>query len=234
MVLLITESTSGAVLLSRHLGNYRTIVVGDLTQAQVALRSISPQAVVVDTACSTLQHVNIQQLANEWALSQTVFLSCALPGEARFRQRNAADSILIKPISRETLWDTLRQFGQEIERILVVDDDRDFVRLVERMLTSALKRYQVTCAYSGEEALASLRFQRPDLMLLDLQMPDLTGYQVLEHLRANPAWKHLYVVMVSAQDEIDTITMTTGKIEIVTASGYTQNDIIRWLRGILG
>ncbi len=64
----------------------------------------------------------------------------------------SVDDYLIKPVTREGLWDTLRRFGVSFRRVLVVDDDPDFVRMIERMLDTPLKHYQIDRAFTGREA----------------------------------------------------------------------------------
>ncbi len=80
--------------------------------------------------------------------------------------------------------------------ILVVDDEPDFIELVQFHLERA--GYQVATATNGWEALASIRQQRPDLVLLDLMLPDLDGFGVCEILRRDPLTAMIPIVIVSA------------------------------------
>jgi adenylate cyclase len=84
------------------------------------------------------------------------------------------------------------------QRILVVDDTPMNVRLLEDILT--VKGYSVTTAASGFEALAAIEKDPPDLVLLDVMMPGMTGYEVCQTLRANAKTAILPVVMVTALD----------------------------------
>ncbi len=86
----------------------------------------------------------------------------------------------------------------EKARILVVDDTAANVRLLGQVLL--LAGYEVVTAASGEEGLAKVVFARPDLVLLDVVMPEMSGYEVCRALRANPATALLPVVMVTALD----------------------------------
>jgi two-component system, OmpR family, alkaline phosphatase synthesis response regulator PhoP len=85
--------------------------------------------------------------------------------------------------------------------ILVVDDDPKIVRVVEINLTQA--GYQVRTAADGEQALAAVTQERPDLVLLDVMMPRLDGFETLKRLKADPALTDIPVVMLTAraQDE---------------------------------
>src|SRR6266571_3965839 len=82
--------------------------------------------------------------------------------------------------------------------ILVVDDTPKNVTMLADILT--FKGYGVVTACGGKEALAKLESERPDLVLLDVMMPDLNGYEVCRAIRANPATEMLPVVMVTALD----------------------------------
>ncbi|MGH2408510.1 MAG: response regulator, partial [Candidatus Limnocylindrales bacterium] len=81
-------------------------------------------------------------------------------------------------------------------RILVVDDVAANVRLLEAVL--AANGYEVVTASSGAEALEAIVTQPPDLMLLDVQMPGLTGYEVCARVRHDPANAFLPIVMVTS------------------------------------
>ena len=83
-------------------------------------------------------------------------------------------------------------------KILVVDDVALNVKLLADLL--AVKGYRTCTAASGPEALAALESERPDLVLLDVMMPGMSGYEVCQAIRANPAHAMLPVVLVTALD----------------------------------
>lgn len=83
-------------------------------------------------------------------------------------------------------------------RILVVDDNAANRALLQAMLTA--EYYTVTCAANGEDALAAVRENPPDLVLLDVMMPGLSGYEVCRLLKADAQLSHIPVVMVTALD----------------------------------
>ena len=84
------------------------------------------------------------------------------------------------------------------QRILVVDDTPQNVKLFTDLLT--VKGYTVTSATNGEEALACIAAEPPDLVLLDVMMPGLSGYEVCRKIRENPATALLPVVMATSLD----------------------------------
>ncbi len=83
-------------------------------------------------------------------------------------------------------------------RLLVVDDTPNNVKLLADLLRA--RGYEVATAASGLEALARVETERPDLVLLDVVMPEMSGYEVCRRIRANPATTTLPVVMVTALD----------------------------------
>lgn len=87
--------------------------------------------------------------------------------------------------------------------ILVVDDNASNRDLLSRQLRK--ENYTVATANSGKEALKMVETGEFDLILLDLLMPELSGYEVLQQLKNNSNWTHIPVIMISALDEIDSI-----------------------------
>ena len=83
------------------------------------------------------------------------------------------------------------------ESILVVDDDPDIARFVEVNLRSA--GYNVSVAGDGEEALERATEIRPDLILLDVMMPRLDGFEVAQRLRKNPQTANTSIIMLTAK-----------------------------------
>ena len=86
------------------------------------------------------------------------------------------------------------------ESILIVDDAPANLRLLAGMLTA--RGYRVRAVTSGERALASARAARPDLILLDIRMPGMNGYEVCQQLKADGQTCHIPVIFISALDEL--------------------------------
>ncbi len=101
-------------------------------------------------------------------------------------------------------------------RVLVVDDIPTNVKLLEARLTA--EYYDVLCAYSGQEALDICATSQVDIILLDVMMPGMDGFETCRRLKANPATHHIPVVMVTALDQpSDRITgLEAGADEFLT------------------
>ena len=113
------------------------------------------------------------------------------------------------------------------ERILVVDDEPDIVALVAYHL--ARSGYRVSTAASGPEALAASREERPALVVLDLMLPGLSGFDVLEQLRASEDTKDVAVLMLTARrDEPDRIRgLSLGADDYLTKPFSPQELVLR-------
>jgi CheY-like chemotaxis protein len=101
-------------------------------------------------------------------------------------------------------------------RILVVDDEPDLVSTVEYRLRFA--NCSVVTAASGQEGLQRAAAEKPDLILLDTNMPGMNGHETLECLRADPALRHIPVIMVTARCEPEDIAAASvrGVVDYVT------------------
>jgi len=82
------------------------------------------------------------------------------------------------------------------KRILVVDDEADSRRILRDLLAST--DYEMTEAVNGEQALAAVAKQRPDLILMDIQMPVLDGYEATRRIKADPALKDVPIIVVTS------------------------------------
>jgi DNA-binding response OmpR family regulator len=86
--------------------------------------------------------------------------------------------------------------GSGAPTLLVVDDDPEINRLVARIFEK--RGYRVTAALDGAEALASVKRDRPDLIMLDLNLPKIDGWEVCRQLKGDPATRAIPIIMLTA------------------------------------
>jgi two-component system alkaline phosphatase synthesis response regulator PhoP len=89
--------------------------------------------------------------------------------------------------------------GTHVPRVLIADDNAQGVELLEAYLSGS--DYEVQTAADGEETLRKVREWQPDLILLDIMMPKISGFEVCKRLRGNPATRDIAVLMVTALDQ---------------------------------
>jgi len=83
------------------------------------------------------------------------------------------------------------------ENILIVDDAPNIVLSLEFLMKQ--EGYEVRSVTNGEDALSAMKKKRPDLVLLDIMMPQQDGYEVCQAIRANPDWKDVRIIMLTAK-----------------------------------
>jgi DNA-binding response OmpR family regulator len=101
------------------------------------------------------------------------------------------------------------------EKILVVDDDREMVELIELFLGNA--GFNTLAAFSGEEALEKTFKEKPDLILLDIMMPKIDGWEVLRRIKNDPEAQNIPVAFITARTQ--NIDKMIG-LSVMKAAGY--------------
>jgi CheY-like chemotaxis protein len=130
---------------------------------------------------------------------------------------------------------------KEKYRILIVDDNHSLVLATERVLQK--EGFDVITAYDGLEGLEKARAEKPDLIILDIMMPKMDGYEVCRQLKDDPATTQIPIIILSAKGEVDEkkSAPAIGLKEVYTAydlgvnnfltKPVTANDILNAVRG---
>jgi DNA-binding response OmpR family regulator len=113
------------------------------------------------------------------------------------------------------------------KKILIADDEKDLREALFTVL--AAEGYEVLTAENGKVALDIALAEHPDLILLDLNMPKLSGNEVLEALSTDEWGKYAKVIVLTALDDMDTLskTMETGGLDYLVKSDWKLEDIVR-------
>ncbi|MBI1877708.1 MAG: response regulator [Chloroflexi bacterium] len=217
-----------AALLRRHFEDYEVIRGEAMDQLAELVRLRHPRAII----CNTLPGEPFCR--DKLATLPVHLIECSLPRSTWLVSDLPIAAGLTKPITSPQLLAELRQLG-EFQHILIVDDDRGFVQLVERMLQVTGQALQIDRAYNGEDGLRAMRQRRPDVVLLDLMMPDLDGFQVLEQMQCEPELAGIPVVLLTATSyKEDTTTFQESRVTISRPGGLQPGEILRCLRGVIG
>jgi len=168
--------------------------------------------------------------AGQIGLDDVVVINCTghtFPVEVETLGENWARDIELPaeaPLPQEGLLAALHRLDERVRSIAIVDDTADARRLIRRIL-QAKGTYQIYEAEGGRTGLDLIRSQRPDLVVLDLMMPEMDGFAVLDALRADDATRDIPVIVVTAKaltpDERDKLT---GQIESLLQKGSFMDD----------
>jgi CheY-like chemotaxis protein len=134
------------------------------------------------------------------------------------------------------LVETLHRHGIEPgpRRLLVVEDDADTRALVERSLSG--EQWEVHSAAHGREALAILPEARPELILLDLMMPEMDGFEFLDRLRADGQWAQVPVLVMTAKElsEADRRHLNGSVERVIRKGGQTGQSLLQEVSEAVG
>ena len=119
-------------------------------------------------------------------------------------------------------------------RILLVDDTEFYRKAYTTKLTT--EGYLVTVASNGIEAIKALTTEKPDLVLLDLVMPVMDGFKVLQTIKADPNLQSIPVVVFSAKGATEEISksISAGATDFLVKATTTPNKVVEKIKGILG
>jgi len=158
--------------------------------------------------------------------------------DANMALASGAAAVLQKPISKAQLGASLERLGLQPAKfvtrtVLVVDDDPKAVEVIAAFLP--LSEYTVVRAYGGGEAITLAGRLRPDLILLDLMMPDISGFAVVEALQRDSSTANIPIVIVTAKsitaDDRSALANNSGTVvEIVEKSAFNRGDFIAGVR----
>jgi DNA-binding response OmpR family regulator len=117
-------------------------------------------------------------------------------------------------------------------RVLIADDHPQGVELLDAYLADT--GFQVETAYDGEEALRKVQDWRPDLVLLDIMMPKISGFEVCKRLKADPATRGVAVLMITALDQPSDVerAVDAGTDDFLTKP-INQIDLLHRIRALL-
>ena len=219
-----------ARLFRRYLDDYEVVGVGSLEQAKQLAESRRLNALVVATAPGRDAWDQARQASD--SLGGLPAFVCALHTVRSAGQELGALDYLSKPVRPDRLRAVLAGIGRGVRTVLVVDDDPEALRLLKKMVRSASRRYQVRTARNGAEALQLMQSQRPDLVLLDLMMPDLDGYELLARMRAAEELRSIPVVIVSAVDRGDEVVVA-DLLGVTRRGGLPVREVIGCLKSSL-
>ena len=155
----------------------------------------------------------------------TPVVMCWVPGRQDAAEQLGLVQYLLKPASHEALLATLDSLPRPIETILVTDDEPEALQLYGRMLAVAGRGYRVLRAPTGERALALLRERRPDVLLLDLVMPGIDGYEVLHAKSRDPRIRDIPVVAITARDPTQA-PVASDFLTVLRSGGFSLQELL--------
>jgi two-component system, NtrC family, sensor kinase len=205
LILVVDDDATVRDLVVRHLerAGFAAVAARGGQEGLRLVRELRPAAVTLDIMMPDLDGWTVLAAIKgdpELAGIPVVLMSI-VEQKNRGYALGAAD-YLVKPVDRSKLVETLRNIcGATVGRALLVDDDE----MVRRSVRQALEPlgWKVTEAENGRAAVDSLIAAQPDVIILDLMMPTMDGFEFMDELRGRPDWKDVPVVVITAKDLTD-------------------------------
>lgn len=192
-ILLVTSHPGDADILKRSLDGYTIQVVENVEQVRQQVRDLFPRAILVAADSGPLDLQNLP-----YDLPVIYFpLPRSSPGIQNLRAH------LVKPVTRQTLLEEIKSLGPNVHNLLIVDDDPAMVRFVQQSFRAGSQSgngYRLLTVFTGQEALETLQRQQVDAILLDLELPDINGWDWLRRIQSDEKLAQIPVIIISAQD----------------------------------
>ncbi|MEM7116204.1 MAG: ammonium transporter [Chloroflexota bacterium] len=241
-VLVIDDDPVARDLIERHLikeGFHVETAVNGLEGLRIA-KEIQPDVITLDVLMPSLDGWNVlTKLKSDPQLAKVpVVIVSMIKDQNKGFALGAAD-YLVKPIDRKQLGQILRKYEPGNEQairsghVLIAEDDpatRDMLRrTIER------EGWQVLEAENGRQALQSIAQQRPNLIVLDMMMPEMNGFQFLSELRSHAIWQDIPVIVVTAKElTIEERRLLQRYAERVLEKGrYDSGNLLRQIRDLV-
>jgi GAF domain-containing protein/CheY-like chemotaxis protein len=239
-ILVVDDDPTVRELVARHLeraGFAVTTAKGGQDGLRLA-RELRPAAVTLDIMMPDIDGWTVlAAMKGDPALSHIPVVLMTIVEEKNRGYALGAADYLVKPVDRGKLVEALRHIcGASAGRVLLIDDDN----VVRRGVRLALEPigWDVTEAENGRIALDALSTSRPDVIILDLMMPRMNGFEFLDEMRARAEWRDIPVVIITAKDltEADRNRLNGGVEHIIQKSERDEmlhrltSELSKWVK----
>jgi signal transduction histidine kinase/CheY-like chemotaxis protein len=199
-------------------------------------KELRPRAITLDVMMPDLDGWSVlAALRQDAQLSEIPVIMVTILDEQRRGMALGAIGYLTKPIDRERLNALVQRFRAPARgaKILLVEDDP-----VQRERARAWlepQQWIVTEAANGREALRSIREERPDLILLDLMMPEMDGFQLVAALQQESGWRDIPVIVITAMDltAADRARLNSGIESVLVKNSFEPRELVEHIRRVV-
>ncbi len=232
LVLVVDDDPGVISLYRRYLEGegYQVIGVSSSDEALDQASKLQPFAVTLDVMMPTKDGWQVlQELKNCPQTQHIPIIICSIVSDEGLGFSLGAADYLVKPIMEDELLTALARLDQREDEVdvLVIDDQADDILLIRRIL-EAQPRYRVIEAHDGQTGIDLVHRRRPDLMILDLMMPGVDGFAVLEALKQEPDTRNIPVIVITARvlSEAERQRLT-GQVETLLQKGlFTERELM--------
>ncbi|RLB89305.1 MAG: hypothetical protein DRH50_13925, partial [Deltaproteobacteria bacterium] len=233
-VLAIDDDPEGIDIIRKYLGKeYRVVGLLSGEKAVEKAKEVNPLAITLDILMPRKDGWEVLRELKDTPETQDIpVIILSIVDDRRLGFSLGAAEYLVKPVGNRALLRKLRNLEKlgKIKRVLVVDNDSETVRLIAGVLQEA--EYQVTTAYNSEDAVKSIEEFRPDLVVLNLTMPQVSGFDVIEYLKTGEGVRDIPLVILTRKDLTEKeVEALNGRIQGILNKGIlTKEDLLKELK----
>jgi CheY-like chemotaxis protein len=233
LVLIVDDEVPAREILASYLEpeGFRVEIACSAAEAIAKARELQPDAITLDILMPNSNGFDtLLSLKSESDTAHIPIIVVSIVDQQKMGFALGAADYLVKPVDKGRLLRTIRKYTQPLtiaeSLILVVDDDPSTLDLLETTLHSA--GYKTKTALSGKAALDTLAHTRVNGILLDLVMPEMDGFEVLEHVKHDAALKDIPVIILTAKN----LTEEDGEVLKRQAQALLQKNGA-WKEGLM-
>ncbi|HSU56587.1 MAG TPA: response regulator, partial [Candidatus Dormibacteraeota bacterium] len=235
-VLVIDDDPNAHRLIERTLKHegYTLHFASNAKEGLRLARELRPAAITLDVMMPETDGWSVlSSLKADPELSRIPVIMVTIVGEKEMGFALGASDYLMKPIDRNELVLVLKRFIQPGGQVLIVEDDANLREMLRRTLEA--EKWQVTEAEHGRAALGRIRAQKPAVIVLDLMMPVMDGFELLAELHANEEWRAIPVVVITAMDlNLEDRQRLAGLTQRIVEKGtFVREDLAREIRSFI-
>jgi PAS domain S-box-containing protein len=241
-ILIIDNDPQVVALYERFLsgGDFEVNTV-DLKQDIIAqVKAFHPYVILLDVILTGWDGWGLLKTLKDNSFTKDIpVIVCSIAGDKNRGFSLGASAYLIKPITETELIEALKtveaQRQRDEVRVLIVDDKADDVLLIRRML-EVQANYNISEASNGKEGLELIKLKRPDLIILDLNMPEMDGFAMMEELKENEHTRSIPIIVVSADElSAENYDRLSGQVEVLLRKGiFTELELLEDVSKALG
>lgn len=222
------DDPSLGTVIQRRLDGYQVQMVHTAQELQESVRRLYPTAVIVDWTWRQKAEALLRRIPDV----QVPLISFPLPTQPQMAHNLQVTAYLLKPVTRSALRQMLASLPHPARTVLIGDDDPAMARLLARMVRSEWPQARILQAHNGTMTLQLARRERPELLLLDLKMPETDGLGVLAEVREDPRLAQMWVVVITATELGEQAARFPGELAVTLPQPLPASEWLTILQGV--
>ena len=237
-ILAIDDNPEAIEIIKKYLGeDYNVVGLFSSEKSVEKAKEIKPLAITLDILMPKKDGWQVlRELKNTPETQDIPVIILSIVEEKKLGFSLGATEYILKPVEKEDLLRKLKNLEKtrKVKRVLIIDNEPDTVRLIGNVMKE--EGCQVTMTYNSKDAIKSIRDFRPDLIFLNLTMPERGGFDVIEYLKTAEAVKDIPLILLTHKDltekEIDELN---GMIQGILNKGVlTKADLLKEIKETIG